>query len=113
MTILARMVPIEGVHPLVRSVTTQRIELGTNALQGAGHAVLGTLHSRALRIGLNGASWLLRGFRKNVSSDLLLVDVDRMFGQPAFELVIPLEQELERFADDVGCICADELSVSV
>ena len=92
---------------------TQRIELETNALQGAGHAVLGTLYSRARRIWLDEASWLLRGLRKNVSSDLLLVDVVRVFAQPAFELVIPLEQELERFTDDVGRICADELGVSV
>ena len=74
-----------------RPVTTERIEPGTNALQSAGHAVLRTLYSRAHRIWLNEASWLLRGFRKNVSSDLLLVDVVRVFAQPALELVIPLE----------------------
>ena len=42
-----------------------------------------------------------------------MVDVVLRFTQPAFELVVPLEQELERFADDVGRICADELSVLV
>ncbi len=90
-----------------------RIEPRSNALQSAGHAVLRTLYSRALRIGLNEASWLLRDLRKNVSSDLLLVDVARVLAKPALELGIPLEQELERFTDDVGCTCADELGVSV
>jgi len=113
LTILVGMMPIEVIHPLARPVTTERIEPETNALQSAGHAVLRTLYSRARRIWLDEASWLLRGLRKNVSSDLLLVDVVRVFAQPAFELVIPLEQELERFTDDVGRICADELGVSV
>ena len=90
-----------------------RTSTATNLLVGAGHAVLRTLYSRALRIGLNEASWLLRGLRKNVSFDLLLVDVVRVFAQPALEVIIPLEQELERFTDDIGRICADELSVSV
>jgi hypothetical protein len=112
LTILVGMMPIEVIH-LARPVTTERIEPETNALQSAGHAVLRTLYSRARRIWLDEASWLLRGLRKNVSSDLLLVDVVRVFAQPALELVIPLEQELERFTDDVGRICADELSVSV
>jgi len=90
-----------------------RDDSGSNALQSARHAVLRTLYSRAYRIGLNGNSWLLRGLRKKVSFDLLLVDGGRVFAQPAFELVVPLEQELERFTDDVGRICADELGVSV
>src|SRR6266571_2799888 len=72
-----------------------------------------TLYSRAHRIGLNEASCLLRGLRKNVSFDFFWVDVARALAQPAFELGVPLEQELERFADDVGRICADELGVSV
>ena len=105
--------PIEVIHPLARRVTTERIEPETNALQSAGHAVLTTLYSRARRIWLDEASWLLRGLRKSASSDLLLVDVVRVFAQPALELFIPLEQELERFTDDVGRICADELGVSV
>jgi hypothetical protein len=113
LTILVGMMPIEVIHPPARPVTTERIEPETNALQSAGHAVLTTLYSRARRIWLDEASWLLRGLRKNVSSDLLLVDVVRVFAQPALELVIPLEQELERFTDDVGRICADELGVSV
>ena len=99
--------------PHARCLTVSWIDSGSSALQSAGHAVLRTLYSRADRIGLNEASYLLRGLRKNVSSDLLLVDVVRVFAQPALELVIPLEQELERFTDDVGRICADELGVSV
>ena len=56
---------------------------------------------------------MLRGLCKSVSSGLFLVDVGRMFAQPTLELVVPLEQQLECFADDVGRICADELGVSV
>ena len=107
------MTSIWVVPPPVRCLTASRIDSGSSALQSAGHAVLRTLYSRARRIGLNEASCLLRGLRKNVSSDLLLVDVVRVFAQPALELVIPLEQQLERFTDDVGRICADELGVSV
>ena len=107
------MMPIWAVPPPVRCLTASRIESESNALQSAGHAVLRTLYSRAHRIGLNEVSCLLRGLRKNVSSGLFLVDVGRMFAQPTLELVIPLEQELECFTDDVGRICADELGVSV
>jgi hypothetical protein len=113
LTILVGMMPIEVIHPLARPVTTERIEPETNALQSAGHAVLTTLYSRARRIGLDGASCLLRGLRKNVSFDLLLIDVARVLAKPAFELVVPLEQKFERFTDDIGRICADELGVSV
>ncbi len=42
-----------------------------------------------------------------------MVDVGRMFNQPALKLVVSLEKELECFADDVGRICADELGVFV
>ena len=99
--------------PLARLLTISRGGLQSNALPGAGHAVLRTLYSRAHRIGLDGASYLSRGLRKNVSFDLFLVDVARMLAKPAFELVIALEENLKRLADDVGRICADELSVSV
>ena len=85
------MMPIEVVHLLASSVTTQRIELETNAMQGAGHAVLRTLYSRAHRIGLNEVSCPLRGLCENVSFEWLLVDVGRMFAQPTLELIIPLE----------------------
>ena len=107
------MMPIWAVPPPVRCLTASRIDSGSSALQSAGHAVLRTLYSRAYRIGLNEASCLLRGLRKNVSFGLFLVDVGRMFAQPTLELVVPLEQQLECFADDVGRICADELGVSV
>lgn len=107
------MMPIWAVPPRTRCLTVSQIDSGSSALQSAGHAVLRTLYSRAHRIGLNGASCLLRGLCKNVSSGLFLVDVGRMFAQPAFEFVVPLEKQLKCFAHDVGRICADELSVSV
>src|SRR5487761_408481 len=95
------------------SLTTFRTARRMHALPGARHAVLRTLYSRAHRIGLDGASYLSRGLRKNVSFDLFLVDVARMLAKPALELVIALEENLKRLADDVGRICADELGVSV
>jgi hypothetical protein len=107
------MMPIWAVPPPVRCLTASRIDSGSSALQSAGHAVLRTLYSRAYRIGLNEVSYLLRGLRKSVSFGWLLVDVDRMFAHPTPELVVPFEKQLECFADDVGRICADELSVSV
>ena len=107
------MMPMWAVPPPTRCLTVSRIDSGSSALQSAGHAVLRTLYSRAYRIGLNEVSCLLRGLRKNVSSGLFLVDVGRMFAQPAFEFVVSLEKQLECFADDVGRICADELRVSV
>jgi len=110
---LARMMPMRAVPPPARCLTVSRIDAESNALQSAGHAVLRTLYSRAGRIGLNEASWLLRGLGKNLSSDLLLVDVGLVFAQPALELVISFEQELERFTGDVGRICTDELGVAV
>jgi len=75
-----------------RLPTALRTSTTTNSMQGARHAVLRTLYSRAHRIGLDEASCLLGGLRKNVSSDLLLVDVSWMFAQPALELGVPLEQ---------------------
>src|SRR6185437_486599 len=104
------MMPIELTLPLARLPMVSRVEPVSNALQGARHAVLRTLYSRAYRIGLDEASCLLHGLAKNVSFDLLAVDVVRMFAKPAFELVVPLEQELERLTDDVGSVRADELS---
>jgi hypothetical protein len=106
------MMPIWAVPPPTRCLTVSRIDSGSSALQSAGHAVLRTLYSRVYRIGLNGASWLLRGLRKSVSFGWRLVDVDGMFAHPTLELVVPLEKEFECFADDVGRICADELGVS-
>ena len=42
-----------------------------------------------------------------------MVDVVLRFTQPAFELIIALEEELERFAGNIGRICTNELGVSV
>ena len=77
MMILLKM-PIEGTHLPVRPLTASRIGLGSDALQSAGHAVLGTLYSRARRIGLDGTSYLLSGLCKSVSLRLFLVAVVRM-----------------------------------
>jgi hypothetical protein len=82
---------MRAVPPPARCLTVSRIDAESNALQSAGHAILRTLYSRAGRIGLNEASWLLRGLGKNVSFDLLLIDVARVFAHPALELVIPFE----------------------
>jgi hypothetical protein len=46
-----------------------------DSLQGAGHAVVGTLFSRACRVVLDGTSYLLRGLCKSLLLDLLLVGV--------------------------------------
>ena len=61
-----------------RLPTALRTSTATSSMQGARHAVLRTLYSRAHRIELNEASCLLGGLRKNVSSDFLLVDVARV-----------------------------------
>src|SRR5579859_3016434 len=110
-----RMMPIWAAPPPVRCLTALRIDSGSSALQSAGHAVLRTLYPRADRIGigLNEASWLSYGLGKNVSFNLLLVDVGRVFAHPTLEFVVPPEKQLECFAEDVGRIRADELSVSV
>jgi len=42
-----------------------------------------------------------------------MVDVVLSFTQPAFELIVALEEKLERFAGNVGRICINELGVSV
>jgi len=107
------MMLVEVTLPLARLPMVSRIEPVSNGLQGAGHAVLRTLYSRAYRIGLNEASCLLRGLRKNVSSDLFLVDVARVLAKPAFECVVLLEQQLESLADDIGRVRIDELSVPI
>lgn len=101
------------VTPRMRCLSISLLDSESSALQSAGHAVLRTLYSRAYRIGLNGASCLLRSLCENVSFECLLLDLDRMVAQPMLELVISLEKQLEGFADDVGRICADEFGVSV
>ena len=58
---------------------------------GAGHAVLGTLCSRAHRIGLEGVSCLLDGLRKYVSFGFFVAVVVRVLICPASELVVLAE----------------------
>jgi hypothetical protein len=106
--ILVRMKPVTVIILLVWPLTVLR----WNALQRAGHAVLRTLYSRAYRVGLGGASWSLRGLRKKISFDLVIIAVGRMLIEPAFEVVAP-KQELERFARDVGRSRVDELGAIV
>lgn len=72
-----------------------------------------TLYSRARRVGLNGASCALCGLGVDSSFGLLVVATVGSLVQPAFELGILLEQELKRFAHDVGRGCVDELGVGV
>ena len=98
---------------LDRLQATDREPQGECSYYGAGHAVLRTLYSRAYRIVLSEASCLLRGLCKSVSFECFLLDFGRMVAQPMLELVVPFEKQLEGFADDVGCICADEFGVSV
>jgi len=52
-----------------------RTSMARNLLQGARHAVLGTLCARAHRIGSDGTSCLLDGLRKNVSFSFFVVVV--------------------------------------
>jgi hypothetical protein len=47
--------------------------MATNPLQGAGHAVLRTLCSRAHRIGLDETSYFLRGLCESVSLFLFCI----------------------------------------
>ena len=64
-------------------------------LQGARHAVLGTLCARAHRIGLDGTSFLLDGLRKNVSFSFFVVAVVGVLICPAPEVVVLAEQQLQ------------------
>jgi hypothetical protein len=65
--------------------------LNGHLLQGASHAVVGTLYSRAHRIGLDGSSCLLCGLCKQTSFVLLMVVTARTLIEPVFELLIFLE----------------------
>ncbi|SRR6266487_603166 len=103
MRIHVRLIPVRG----------SWAELDSSVPQGARHAVLRTLYSRAHRIGLNGDSCLLRGLCKSLSLDLFLAVIVSVLAWPAFELVVLLEQQLEGFAHDVRSVRVDELSVPV
>src|SRR6266852_2786151 len=84
---------------VVNLSTESRTTMARNLLQGARHAVLGTLCARANRIGLDGTSCLLNGLRKNVSfSFFVVVDVCALFC-PASEVVVLAEQQLQGFGD--------------
>src|SRR5580658_185611 len=84
-----------------------------NSLQGARHAVLMTLYSRAHRIGLDGTSCLLDGLRKNDSFSFFVVVIVCVLLCPASELVVLAEQQLQGFGDHVRRRSIDELSVKL
>src|SRR5208282_2668368 len=90
-----------------------RISTAMNQLQGAGHAVLGTLCSRAHRIGLDGTSCLLDGLRKNVSFSFFGVVIVRVLFCPASELVVRAEEQLQSFGDHVRRRSIAELSIEL
>src|SRR5216684_3425830 len=81
-----------------------------HSLRGAGHAVLGTLYSRAHRIGLDGVSCLLDGPRKNISFGFFVFVVIGVLVCPVSEVVILAEKQLQGFGDHVGCRSVEELS---
>src|SRR5713226_1262003 len=68
---------------------------------GAGHAVLGTLYSRAHRIGLDGVSCLLDGLCQYVSFSLFVVVVVCVLVCPASEVVVLAEEQFQSFCDHV------------
>jgi hypothetical protein len=81
---------------------------------GARHAVVGTLCSRAHRIGLIGASYWLRGLREDASFGLLTtVTICGLLDKPGFEIIIALEEEFECLRDDVRRRGLDELRITV
>ncbi len=84
-------------------------------VQGAGHAVLRTLYSRAQRIGMNGISFLLRSLFQSVSLNRLVIVIGNLCVciSPAFELAIFPEQELECFGDNVRRVGIKKLCVPV
>ena len=84
-----------------------------NPLQGAGHAVVRTLYSRAHRIGLNGTSCLLNGLRRNVSFSFSIDLVVCVLVCPASEVVVLAEEQLQGFGDQVRRRSIDELSIEL
>src|SRR5207245_10294365 len=96
-----------------RCLISGLIQPAANVLQGARHAVVRTLYSRAHRIGLGGASCLLRGPCQGFSLDLFLAVIVAVLTCPALELLVLPEQELERLAHDVGNVRVDEFCVPV
>jgi hypothetical protein len=102
---------------LAGDVANLLVEPGTseeaNPLQGAGHAVLGTLCSRAHRIGLDGTSSLLDGLCKNVSFSFSIVVVVCVLVCPASEVVVLAEEQLQGFGDHVRWGSIDELRIEL
>jgi hypothetical protein len=73
-----RTLSLDGCHgpkdfPSLGLLLQRKLYSSEHSLQGAGHAVVMTLYSRAHRIGLNGISCLLRGLRNGLSLDLFLI----------------------------------------
>src|SRR5882672_4794034 len=111
---LPRARRLEGnLQPLLSSPLQYKLHSSEHFLQSAGHAVLGTLCSRALRIGLDGTSSLLDGLRKNVSFSFSIVVVVCVLVCPASEVVVLAEQQLQGFSDDVRRRSIDELSIEL
>src|SRR6266852_3292691 len=100
-------------YPAVQSQTRGRTVEPKHSLHGAGHAVLGTLYSRAHRIGLDGVSCLLDSLRKDVSFSLFFVVVVCVLVCPASEVVVLAEQQLQGFRDHVRRRSIDELSIEL
>jgi hypothetical protein len=90
-----------------------RTTMMRNLLFGAGHAVLGTLCSRAHRIGLEGVSCLLDGLRKYVSFSFVVVVVVCVLVCPASEVIVLAEEQLQGFGDHVRRRSIDELSIEL
>src|ERR1700676_563980 len=111
---LPRVRRLEGNLPLRLSSPPQyKLHSSEHFLQSAGHAVLGTLCSRAHRIGLDGTSCLLDGLRKNVSFGFSIVVVVCVFVCPASKVVVLAEQQLQGFRDHVRRRSIDELSIEL
>src|SRR5271165_242792 len=82
-----------------------------NVLQGAGHAVLRTLYSRAHRIGLDGTSSLLSGLCKSLCFDLFLGVVVSVLACPALKLLVLAKQKFECLGNDVGRRSVNKLGI--
>src|SRR6266849_664624 len=113
MRILVGMMPMEVTPHLAMPVRVSRTELASNALQGARHAVLTTLYSRAHRIGLDGASCLLDDLRKSSSFNFFVVVVICVSLRPVLEVAILVEQKLQGFGDHVGRRGVDKFSIEL
>lgn len=64
----------------------------TNQLQGARHAVLTTLCSRACRVVLEHPSFVLCGLFESASRKFMKFSRAGLLAEPGFELAIPSEQ---------------------